>query len=76
MKHELKTLIIIKTFKIFIIKFIRLKYITKYDKEYLIKILRKKLFNRFLKFLITLSLKKDFITLRELKIYLIKLNNT
>ena len=76
MKHELKTLIIIKTFKIFIIKFIRLKYITKYDKEYLIKILRKKLFNRFLKFLIKLSLKKDFITLRELKIYLIKLNNT
>ena len=63
-------------FKAFAAKFTRLGYITKYNERYLVRILKKKLFNRLFKFLATLSLKKDFTTLRELKIYLTKLNNT
>ena len=74
-ERQLEALIITETFKAFATKFTRLEYTTKYNERHLIRILRKKLLNRLLKPLATLSSKKDFTTLRELKTYLTKLDN-
>ena len=75
-ERQLEALTITKTFKAFAAEFTRLEHTTKYDEGHLIRILKKKLPNRLLKPLATLSSKKDFTTLRELKTYLTKLDNT